>query len=147
MNANTPATYMTDMYAFNHAQRQAYQTDWAFTAFVVDSSDDPDGRFADNYFAYAYQGGQFLVMSLDNGSWGSSNMGYVFAHEMARIFYALNEFTSQDPYSKHNGYYDTQNWNAATSILCPIGIRGIAAKSSRSIRSFRFSNALTTETG
>ena len=34
------------VYGFNHLQREKLDTDWSFTIFVVDSSDDPDGLFA-----------------------------------------------------------------------------------------------------
>ena len=33
------------MHLFNHSQRVKYDTDWAFTIFVVDSSDDATGFF------------------------------------------------------------------------------------------------------
>jgi len=93
-------------------QRAAHGTDWAYTMFIVDSSKDANGKFSDNYFAYAYLGGPFLVMTYDNNGWGISRMGHVTAHETAHIFYALDEYSGSRSYNDHSGYYNTQNLNA-----------------------------------
>lgn len=97
---------------FADHQRLAANADWSFTVFVVDSSNDTDGMFSDDYFSYAYLGGPFLVMTYDNDGWGIDNMDQVLAHEMAHIFYALDEYPDSVSYSAHSGYYDTPNLNA-----------------------------------
>ena len=80
---------------------------------MVDSSADPDGKFADSWFAYAWIGGPFTVMTYDNNGWGISRMNNVIAHESAHIFYALDEYSGGSSYNSRSGYYNTQNLNAA----------------------------------
>ena len=61
-----PETSVGDaMFAFNHGQRLALETDWSISIVVVDSSDDLDGSFAPGGFprAFAYPGGLFMVSS------------------------------------------------------------------------------------
>ena len=88
--------------------------DWAFAIYVVDSSEDPDGMFADGvYFAYAYLGGPFLVLTLDNDGWGIDNFASVCAHEMGHIFYALDQYASaRVPCDRTSGYLDRETTNS-----------------------------------
>lgn len=101
-----------DMTQWDHDQRVAHHADWAYTIFVVDSSADPDGMFTDSYFAYAYVGGPYLVMTYDNDGWGIDRMGHVLAHETGHIFYGLDEYHGSGNYNDRSGYYNTQNLNA-----------------------------------
>lgn len=112
--ADTPASHLTDMARYNHQQRIALDTHWAFTVFVVDSSNDADGRFSDHSFAYASYGGPYLVMTYDNDGWGPERMGQILAHETAHVFHALDEYASGDPYDRASGYLGTLNHNAAS---------------------------------
>ena len=109
---NTSSSVFEDLDQWHHDQRIAHGTDWAYTVFVVDSSSDQDGRFAKGFFAYAYRGGPFAVMTYDNGSWGISRMDRVFAHETGHIFYALDEFAGTSSYFTKAGYLSIQNINA-----------------------------------
>lgn len=114
---STPGVGTFDrMDKFNDSQRQKYNTDWAFTIFVVNSAVDTDGKFSDGMFAYSYFGGPFLTMTTDNSNWGISRMQQVTAHEIGHIFYALDEYAGSGPagyYTNKSGYYNTQNLNAA----------------------------------
>jgi len=109
---NTASSIWTDLAYWNDDQRTANDAHWAYTVFVVDSSADADGMFTDGYFAYAYLGGPFAVMTYDNNGWGIGNMGQVLAHETGHIFYALDEYPGSDFYTDRSGYYNTQNLNA-----------------------------------
>lgn len=110
---NTPSSIFTDLDQWNHDQRVANSTDWAFTVFIADSSNDTNGRFSDgSHFAYAYRGGPFLQMTYDNASWGINRLGQVLAHETGHIFYALDEYNGGSSYTATSGYYGTQNLNA-----------------------------------
>jgi hypothetical protein len=94
---------------FNHAQRTKLGTDWAFTIFIADSSDDSDGLFAaGNSFAaaFAYAGGLFIVTP-------STRPASTIAHEMGHIFWARDEYPGVGTWTDRRGYYDTQNLNAA----------------------------------
>jgi Dockerin type I domain len=93
---------------FNHAQRLRHQTDWAFTLFVVDSSEDGDGLFASGgqfAGAFAYAGGLFMVVP-------STRPTSTFTHEMGHIFWARDEYPGGGSWTDRRGYYDTQNLNA-----------------------------------
>jgi hypothetical protein len=119
--------------------RQRSGSDWAFAILVVDSSADSDGRFADNYFAYAYVGGPFMVMTYDNSGYGSNNMNAVTAHEIGHIFHALDQYASSGMHCDyHAGYFHVKNANSLAGGNCssdePSIMRGgIAPYKNRSI--------------
>lgn len=94
---------------FNQDQRIKYSTDWAFTIFVVDSSDDLNGQFAsggDFTSAFAYPGGLFVVTP-------STRPASTISHEMGHIFWARDEYPGGGSWFDRRGYYNTQNLNAA----------------------------------
>jgi len=90
------------------------RADWSFVIFVVDSSRDPDGKFADGKSAYAYLGGPFLVLTYDNGGWGIDNMDFVAAHEIGHIFYATDEYNGITEYS---GYLNAPDCEGSYSLM------------------------------
>jgi hypothetical protein len=95
-----------------NALRTQYGADWGYVVFVVDSLVDTNGKFADGYFAYAYLGGPFMVMTYDNNGYGITNMDAVFAHESGHIFHALDEYAgASSPSDYSNGYFRTINGN------------------------------------
>lgn len=105
--------YFTRVRDYNNDLRATYQTDWAFTIFVVDSSSDANNRFSDGYFAYAYLGGPFMVMTYGNNGYGPGNMDAVATHEIGHIFYALDQYYSaQQPCTRRSGYLDIENQNS-----------------------------------
>ncbi|MBN1218815.1 MAG: hypothetical protein JXM69_07800 [Anaerolineae bacterium] len=106
-------SYFTQVRDYNNALRTTYQTDWAFTIFVVDSSADQDNRFSDGYFAYAYLGGPFMVMTYGNNGYGPGNMDAIAAHEMGHIFLALDQYYSAyQSCTLRSGYLDVENQNS-----------------------------------
>jgi hypothetical protein len=107
------SSYFTRVRDYNNDLRNTYQTDWAFTIFVVDSSADGDNRFSDSYFAYAYLGGPFTVMTYGNNGYGPSNMDAVAAHEIGHIFLALDQYYSAyQPCTRTSGYLNVKNQNS-----------------------------------
>lgn len=78
--------------------RETYDTDWAVAVFVVDSKNDPDGRFPNSIYGFSYYGGPYLVMTYDNYNWTIAGLHAVTAHELGHSFYALDEY-----YSAHKG--------------------------------------------
>jgi hypothetical protein len=105
-------------YAYINDLRTQYNTDWAFTIFVADSSNDPDGYFANGYFfAYSYLGGPFLVMNYDNANWGIDKMNQVAAHEIGHIFMAGDQYVSSGcTQTQRYGYLGVLNsWCKNTS--------------------------------
>jgi len=101
------------MGVYEYANYLKSEADWGIVIFVVDSSNDSDGRFADDHYAYAYLGGPFTVMTYDNGPKGIYNMGVVCAHEVGHLFYALDQNGGAFvPCTSRSGYLDIQNTNS-----------------------------------
>jgi len=91
-------------------------TDWAVAIFVVDDTNDEDHRFADNnYFAYAYRGGPFIVMTCNNYDWGIDHMDCVTSHEMGHSFYASDEHNIKDP--EYSGYENVPDQDFAWCMM------------------------------
>jgi len=118
----TPATVWDAIYDYVNDLRETHETDWAFAIFVVDSSADPDGMFADDWFAYAYVNGPFVVMTYDNDNWGIDDMDSVLAHETGHIFgagdeYCIEGYACCDP-TEYYGYLRIQNTNCQRDPIC-----------------------------
>jgi hypothetical protein len=113
---NTAGSFSDDSYAFNHAQREANESDWAYTIFVVNDQNDPDGRFAVGGFdrAFAFAGGRFFVVP-------ASRPSSSFAHETGHMFWGRDEYAGGGNYTSTRGYYNAQNYNAANN---PVFISG-----------------------
>ena len=92
-----------------------YGTDWAFTVFIIDNSNDADGYFSDGYHAYAYLGGPFTVCPhLRPGGPPGPTLKEVFAHELGHIFYATDEYNTVTEYS---GYLNAADVEGSGCIM------------------------------
>jgi hypothetical protein len=110
---NDPS-YFDQVRSYNNDLRERANADWAFTVFVVDSSNDSDNYFSDGHFAYAYLGGPFFVMTYGNNGYGPENMDAVAAHEVGHIFLALDQYASaKQPCTRQSGYLGVENQNSA----------------------------------
>lgn len=126
---NQTGNFLTDLRAYNNAQRIAHNSNWAFTIFVVDDSYDlatdfndipedsiPDydgaGKFAvGSQFtrSFAYAGGNAFVMPMDRPA-------SIVAHETGHIFWAFDEYnTGSSAHQLRRGYYNTQNSNSSSN--------------------------------
>jgi len=106
-------SYFDQVRKYNDYLRNTYHTDWAFTIFVVNSENDADNRFSDNYFAYAYLGGPFLVVTSGNNGYGPTNMDAVVTHEVGHIFRALDQYSSANvACDATSGYLQIENQNS-----------------------------------
>lgn len=85
-------SYWTKVRDYVNDLRETYQTDWAFVIFVINSTGDGDGAFSNGYFAYAYVGGPFFVMTYSNAGYGIDFMEAVTAHEAGHVFRALDQY-------------------------------------------------------
>lgn len=101
-------TYFDQIRDYLNQMRNKLGMPWAFAIFIVDSSNDADGRFADGKFAYAYFGGPFLVMTYDCGSLGIFKMDRVCAHETCHLFYATDEYNGEKEYSGYLNVADVE---------------------------------------
>ena len=90
-----------DIRAFNHAQRAAHGSHWAFTIFVANSDADADDRFPLGGFrgAFGYAGGRYFVTP-------SKREAGTFAHETGHMFWARDEYTGAGSYDDTRGYYN-----------------------------------------
>jgi hypothetical protein len=105
--------YVLAVYDFANDLRTRYGTHWGVVIFVVDSSDDADGEFADGHGGYTRFGGPYLVMAYDNDGYGIENMGGATAHELAHTFYALDEYEEvEQPCTDTSGYLNIPNQNS-----------------------------------
>jgi hypothetical protein len=105
--------YFTRVRDYVNDLRDIHGADWAFAFFVVDSSNDADNYFANGYFAYAYLGGPFSVMTYGNNGYGIHNMDAVAAHEMGHVFLALDQYNSaRIGCDVRAGYLDVENQNS-----------------------------------
>ncbi len=87
---------------------------------MVDSSTDSDNHFSDGYFAYAYLGGPFMVMTSGNNGYGPGNMDAVTAHETGHIFRALDQYGgARQPCEKTAGYLNVANMNSQYGDCSP----------------------------
>lgn len=113
------------VHEYNNRGRRYYGTDWAFTAFVANSANDDDHRFADKFYtAYALLGGPYLVMPLPAGEnpfeidpW--LVFSTVFQHEMGHVFWALDEYPGPNNMAtcvSHTGYLDYLNMNKVEEV-------------------------------
>jgi hypothetical protein len=109
----TGLSYFDQVRSYDNALRARYGTDWAFTIFVVDSSHN-GSHFSDGYFAYAYLGGPFLVMTYGNDGYGPQNMDAVAAHEIGHVFLALDQYISR-PFSPAHAGRVTWVWRIKTA--------------------------------
>jgi hypothetical protein len=126
----TVSTYQNALYDYVNDLRDNHGTDWVFVVFVVDSSNDADGCFTDDFFAYAWingypdvsSGGPFVVMTYDNDGWNIGNMDNVLAHEAGHIFGAADEYCDPGYYccdaSEHYGYLRILNANCGLDPIC-----------------------------
>lgn len=104
--------FSTEIREFNHRQRVSDNTNWSFTIFVVNADNDANDQFGDangngTVFnrAFAYAGGQFIVMP-------HSRPPSTVAHEVGHMFWAHDEYAGSEPYTSVRGYYRTQNTNS-----------------------------------
>ena len=81
---NTPADFRDDLDDFNHAQRLAAGTHWAFTIFFNNSTNDAGGRYTDGANAWASTRGRTVIQS--------HRPAATVAHEVGHVFYALDEY-------------------------------------------------------
>ncbi len=101
------------MFALNDAVRQAENSDWAVSVFVVDSLMDTDGKFAEGVFGFAYYFGPYMVLTYDNDGWGISRMDFVASHEFGHLFGALDEYSlARQACDLRGGYLDVENQNS-----------------------------------
>ncbi|WP_146119199.1 dockerin type I domain-containing protein [Blastopirellula marina] len=108
VSAERTGDIVKDIRLYNNSRRVAEGTNWAFTIFVADSSNDSDGYWGNPGSiagGFSIAGGAFLALPSSRGA-------ITIAHETAHQFWAMDEYSGSKDYFSHRGYYDTQNTNA-----------------------------------
>ena len=104
--------------------RDAFGTDWAVAAFVIDDTVDPDDNFTGGFFAFSFYGGPYYWMTYGNAGWDITNMDLIAAHELGHSFYAFDEYSSSGCTCLQSmGYLNARNQNcdagcATNNQLC-----------------------------
>ena len=111
-----PAGKIGSTFQLNHDLRQAHDTMWAYTVFVVTGQP----TFTDGHSAYAYINGPYLMMTYENGGWGPDMMDMVVMHESGHIFGAQDQYTGSGCECTHlGGYLNTPNSNCVSCSSTP----------------------------
>lgn len=101
------------VYAAGYKLRDEMGADWATTIFIVNSERHATGYFSDGYFAYAYIGGPFMVVTSDVGAYGAERMAPIVAHELGHIFGALDQYAvARVPCTERSGYLNVPTTNS-----------------------------------
>jgi hypothetical protein len=109
----TAANYFEQAYSSDDSLRRAQKADWATTIFIANSAGKAGGRFTDGYFAYAYVGGPFMVITSDAGPYGATQLTPVVAHEFGHIFGALDQYAAAaTPCTQQSGYLAVPSTNS-----------------------------------
>ena len=107
----TDESLVTNVRSFDNDLRNDNNTDWAFTIFVADSSNDADGRFSNGMYAVAHLHGPYMVMTYDNNGYSIDEMDAITAHEVAHIFGAGDEYWPDKPCTRTYGFLQVENQN------------------------------------
>ncbi len=127
---NPPRSAKSIVHEFNTDGREAFHTDWVFTAFIVNSENDDDHNFpkAARKVGWSFLGGPYLVSPYPAMSGSSFQLSQVFKHYMAMIFWATHEtFGGGSSCATRSGYLNYQNLNKTVRIDDvggPVGCRG-----------------------
>ncbi len=83
--------HLVQVHEFNNATREQHNTEWVFTAFVVDASENGCWAVRDTV-AYSYYGGPLMIIPYPTCELGDSlGFSQFFIREMGHIFWALYE--------------------------------------------------------
>ena len=110
INAPTGASYMDRLRTFDDNLRKEKNSNWAFTLFVVDSSNTPGGGFPDGYGGIAYLNGPHTFIG---ASASAPNQAMVYAHEFGHIFGARDQYAGCGC-ADVGGYYNIATGNCIT---------------------------------
>jgi hypothetical protein len=91
-------------------------TEWAVLVLGVQNDTDVDGAFPDGYIAHAVLGGPFIVLPVNNLNSPSARLDYYAEHEMAHMFWALDEYPANSAWWTcwyTTGYFAFPNTNSS----------------------------------
>ena len=85
-----------ETHALNNDTRAQFETDWVFTAYVVDASVNGCWQGGSGtYYAYGYHGGPYMVIPFPTCGWDHmEGFMHIFIHEVGHVFWALDEYVN-----------------------------------------------------
>lgn len=90
--------------------RKRLNTNWAFIIFIVDASNDADGRYADGSRSTSSFGGPSLQMPVKT----TRILEWRVAHEVAHIFWATDEYNGETEFS---GYLNVPDEEGSDCLM------------------------------
>ena len=108
-------SHLLQVHDLNNDTRGEFGTEWVFTAFVVDASENECWAVRD-MIAYSWFGGPFMVIPYPTCEYGDSlGFSHFFVKEMCHIFWAMNEDAgSAVSCLETSGYIPILNRNSRT---------------------------------
>ena len=95
--------------------RSRLGTQWGGLVIAVQNDSDSTGTFPDGVVAHARLGGPWFVIPVNNARSTSATLDYYMEHELAHLFWALDEYPANNPWwscTLTTGYFDRPNWNS-----------------------------------
>ncbi len=102
-------------YELANAARARLGAQWATLLFAVQNTTDPNGVFPDANGEHALLGGPyFVVLAKPSNSAGGATLDYYIQHELAHVFWALDEYPFPGWWActLTTGYFNQQNSNS-----------------------------------
>jgi len=106
---------LTLAYDVANSARARLGAQWSVLLFAVQNDTDPDGAFPDGYISHAKLGGPYFVTPVNNLNTTSASLDYYVRHEMAHMFWALDEHFPSSGWwacSLTTGYFNQPNSNS-----------------------------------
>jgi len=126
--------YLQLVHQFNDDWRNEWKTDWVFTAFIANSTNDEDNRFGTRvvkelYLGFAQLGGPYMALPFPTGEPGVYALKGVFMHELGHVFWGLQEHMGYNDANcdSRSGYLNYQNYNRTVSVDPIGGAKGCAS--------------------
>jgi hypothetical protein len=123
--------YLNLIHQFNNEWRIQWGTDWVFTAFIVNSTNDEDFRFGTRpakelYLTFSKLGGPFMAMPFPAGYPGVYALRSLFLHEIGFVFWATKEQKGRNDADcdTRSGYLNYLNFNQVVSVSDIGGVEG-----------------------
>jgi len=90
-------------------------TQWGGLVIAVQNDSSSTGLFPDGVVAHARLGGPWFVIPVNNARSTSATLDYYMEHELAHLFWALDEFPANNAWwscTLATGYFERPNWNS-----------------------------------
>lgn len=123
--------YLNLIHQFNNDWRNQWDTDWVFTAFIVNSTNDEDNRFGTRpakefRLGFSSLGGPHMAIPFPTGYPGVFPLKQIFLHELGHVFWAHYEHLGNNDADcdSRSGYLNYKNWNKVVAFSEIGGLQG-----------------------